>query len=132
VEGLGVQITNSFVSDILVDAEDDWLESGAIVLICTFTLRLVTETAISVSVSLHGTAEELTTVGLAGKAEISGRLDETNLVDHEADLGWQLHEWEGNVLDLLGLLLALLGLLLALLGSLLLLLCLKLSLDGVS
>jgi hypothetical protein len=100
-EGLSVEMTDGFISDGLVEAM-----------------------APSACGPLHGAAEDLTTTRLADKAEISGRLDETCLVDHEANLEWQLHEGEGNVLDLL-------GLLLALLGGLLLLLGLDLSLDGV-
>jgi hypothetical protein len=125
VEGLSVQMLNGFKSDGLVDAKDDWLESGAIIVGLALKLGLVGVTAPSVSGPLHGAAEDVTTTGLASKAEISGRLDEACLVDHEANLEWQLHEGERNVLDLL-------GFLLALLGSLLLLLGLDLSLDRVS
>jgi hypothetical protein len=123
-EGLSVQMTDGFISDGLVDAKDDWLESGAIFVGLALTLGLVAAMAPSACGPLHGAAEDFTTTGLADKAEFSGRFDETCLVDHEADLKWQLHEGEGNVLDLL-------CLLLVLLGGLLLLLGLELSLDGV-
>jgi hypothetical protein len=123
-EGLSVEMTDGFISDGLVEAENDWLENGAISVGLALTLGLVAAMAPSACGPLHGAAEDLTTTRLADKAEISGRLDETCLVDHEANLEWQLHEGEGNVLDLL-------GLLLALLGGLLLLLGLDLSLDGV-
>jgi hypothetical protein len=124
VEGLSVEIMYGFFSDGLVDAKDDWLESGAVGIVAALTLGLVSVTAPRSSRSFQVAAVDFTATGLASVAEISGRLDEACLVDHEADLKWQLHEGEGNVLNLL-------GLLLALLGSLLLLLGLDLSLDGV-
>jgi hypothetical protein len=128
VEGLSVQKFDGFISDILVDAKDDWLENGAVTVGLAFTLDLVTVVTVMAmggSSSLHSTTVEITATGLACKAKISGRLDKAHLVNHEADLWWQLHEWKRNVFDLL-------DLLFALLGSLLLLLGLKLSLDRVS
>lgn len=125
VEGLSVQLMDGFISDSLVQAENNCLKSGAVRVVRALTLGLEVVTAISVSGPLHGTAEDLTASGLADKAEFSGRFDEACLVNHEADLERQLHDGEGDILDLL-------GLLLAFLGSLLLLLSLELSLGRVS
>jgi hypothetical protein len=125
VEGLSVQMIDGLISDSLVEAENDGLKNGAVTVGRAFTLGLVVVSTPAGGGSLQGAAEDVTAGRLAGKAEISGRLDEACLVDHEANLEWKLHKGEGNVLDLL-------GLLLALLDGLLLLLCLELSLDRVS
>lgn len=124
VEGLSVQKLNSFGCDGLVEAQNDRLKSGAVALVLIVTLNLEAVTAPASVILLHGAAVDLTAIVLAGKAEIPGRLNEAFLVDHEANLKWQLHDAEGNILDLL-------SLLLALLGSLLLLLSLELFLDRV-
>lgn len=124
VEGLRVQVVNGFISDGLVETQDNWLESGAVRFGCTLALDLPVVAIGAMVGSLHGAAKEVTAAGLAGEAKIPGRLDEAFLVDHVANLKWQLHEREWDVLDLL-------DLLSGLLGGLLLLLGLELSLDSV-
>ena len=123
-EGLSVQVKDCFISDSLVQTEDDWLKSGAVRVVGVLALGLVVVTTPVGVASSQGAAKDFTAVGLADEAQFSGRLDKAGLVDHETNLKWQLHEREGDVLDLLGLLLALLGGLLFLLG-------LQLSLDRV-
>jgi hypothetical protein len=124
-EGLGVQVMDGFICNGLVDAKDDWLESGAVGLVGALTLGLVGVAAPSSGGPLYGTTEDVMASSLADIAEFPGGFNEACFVDHEADFEWQLHEGEGNILDLLDLLL------LAFLGSLLLLLSLELSLGRV-